>query len=752
MKEKLVFQHDETDCAAACIASVAKYYKKNISITRIRKVASTDKMGTSGLGIIKAANKLGFSCKGFLSDDKKLPKENLFPIIVHLRKSIIDHYAILYFKKNGEYLLADPDEGFKRVNKKEFDAIWSGVFFVITPTQEFSKIENSNGILSRVCSLLKPHKKTLCECFVAGILISVLGIISSFYFRYLIDDVLYSELENTLTIISLAFLFVIILSNLVSYCRNQLMMFMGNKIDLVMIRDYINHLLKLPMDFYSSRKTGEILSRLSDISVIRNIISSTTLSVIIDVCLMIFCGLFLFMSNAMLLLIAIIPVVLSSIIAWLFIKPYKERINQKAYLEAEKQSLIVETINGMSTIKSLSIEKETSEMIEDKIVQSIKKGLLLGRINNFQSSIQNFINQLGTLLVYWIGSILILKSELSLGQLISFVTLSQYFLGPFSRLINLQNVLQEALVSVNRYCEIMDIDEEKNYDESKIDIQKTINKIEIKNLSFCYGARKKALDDISLSINKGDKIAFVGLSGSGKSTLIKLLMGFYKNQTGTIIINGMNIEDVNIETFRKKVGYVPQDVLLFSGSIYENISIGKRNCSYEEVIRVAEKSQSINFINNQTNRFHTLIGEKGSTLSGGEKQRISLARVLLRNPSLLILDEATASLDGITEKQIMDNVFSLSKEITTVIVAHRLSTIVKCNKICVFENGKIVGIGTHEDLLVNNVQYQALWNSQNIYNNSDITENQKSGKEIISETKQNNYYKNKKKRKATIIA
>lgn len=752
MKEKLVYQHDETDCAAACIASIAKYYKKNISIARIRKAAGTDKMGTTGLGIIKAAKKLGFTCKGFSSIEKKLPNENLFPIIIHLKKSIIDHYAILYYKKNGLLLLADPDEGFKRITKEELNKIWSGIFFVITPSQEFAKTENSSGMFTRLCSLLKPHKRTLCECFIAGILMSLLGIISSFYFRYLIDDVLYSELDNTLTIISLAFLFVTILNNLVSFCRNQLMMYMGNKIDLVMIKDYINHLLKLPMDFFSSRKTGEILSRLSDMSVIRNIISSTTLSVIIDACLMVFCGLFLFMSNSTLLIVATIPIVLSTITAWLFIKPYKKRIKEKAYLEAEKHSLIVETINGMSTIKSLSIESDTSERIESRIVQSIKKGLSLGKIGNWQLLIQNIINQVGTLLVYWVGSVLILHNEISLGQLISFVTVSQYFLGPFSRLINLQNVLQEAMVSVDRYCEIMDIDEEKNYDENKIDIQNEITKIEIQDLSFCYGARKKVLNDINLTIDKGDKVAFVGLSGSGKSTLIKLIMGFYKSQSGSILINDINFEDVNIKAYRKNVGYVPQDVLLFCGSIYDNISIGKRNCSYKEIIDVAEKSQSISFINNQPNRFNTLIGEKGATLSGGEKQRISLARVLLRNPSLLILDEATASLDGITEQQIMNNVFSLSKDITTIIVAHRLSTIVDCNKIYVFENGRIVGFGSHNDLLKENVQYKTLWNSQNKVNNIKIQRCERSGKEIISDNKRNDYYNKRKRNSKTITA
>ena len=372
MKEKLVMQHDETDCVAACIASIAKYYGKHISISRIRKLAGTDQMGTSGLGIVNAANQLGFVCKGGISNVKKLSDEIVYPIIIHLKKDLIDHYAVLY--KNGKKLiLADPDEGFKKISVNDLEKKWTGIFFILIPQENFENIKQSDSVLSKFFLLLKPHTKTIFQCFLAGIIMSILGIVTSFYFRFLIDEVLYSEVKSTLNVISIGYLFIILIQGLINFSRNQIVMYMSNKIDLVMTKEFLTHILKLPLDFFTSRKTGEILSRLNDASVIRNLLSSTFVSVIIDVFMFILGGLFMFSYGTKLLIVAMIPVFLSAIVSWIFIKPYKSHLKNKAKLEAEKHSQVVESINNVSVIKALSIEKEIFEKLEIKIVDAIKK-------------------------------------------------------------------------------------------------------------------------------------------------------------------------------------------------------------------------------------------------------------------------------------------------------------------------------------------------------------------------------------------
>ena len=372
-----------------------------------------------------------------------------------------------------------------------------------------------------------------------------------------------------------------------------------------------------------------------------------------------------------------------------------------------------ESINGIATIKGLATEKIAMDRVEEKICESAHMSIKLRTKGNLQNSILSFVSGCGKLALYWIGSFYIFNGELTLGQLISFITLSGFFLEPLSRVLTMQLQLQEVMIAAQRLSDVIDLEEESDSNLNKDEVESLSGDIEFNNVGFAYGTRGMAIKNISLKIKSGEKVAFVGMSGSGKTTLLKLLMRFYECTEGNILINGKDINEYYIQSYREKIGYVPQESLLFTGTIKENISWGCEIPDIKKIVQCAIDAKAIEFIQNFPDKFDTYVGEHGSTLSGGERQRIALARVLMRDPHFLILDEATASLDSISEHAIMSTIFNRIKNKTVIMVAHRLSTIKNCDKIFVFNKGSLVEEGSHESLLEQKGFYFDLWSTQN---------------------------------------
>lgn len=595
---------------------------------------------------------------------------------------------------------------------KTFFEWWTNIFFILKPNSNFEKTSDDKSFFERFWYLVNQNKLLVSETLISSFILTILGILGAFYFRYLIDEVIYSYLQQSLFSISIAYLFVLIFQNVLSFCRSHLIIYFGNKLDASLTLEYFNHILHLPLDFFIKRKSGEILSRLADIDTIKNALSNMTVGVILDCIMLIFGGIVLFTFSSYLVGIAIIPVILSAVLVFLFSKRFKNLIYQRSVIEAEKYSHFVECINGISTIKALSTEFYAYDKAEIKILQAIKKNFSLSNLGNLQGTLQNFLSQIGNLAVYWYGSWLIIQGQLSLGELISFVTLLGYFLGPLSRLITLQPQLHEISVANKRLGEIFDLPTEENSNNGIIQLNNIDGNISIKNLTFSYGTRGNSLENISLEIKAGEKIAFVGPSGSGKTTLVKLLLKFYLPNEGEITLDDKNIKDLNTTSYRNCFGYVPQEILLFSGTIEENIAWGNHDSTSEEIFNAAKDSEALDFIAKLNNRFSTKVGEKGSSLSGGERQRIAIARILLRKPKILILDEATSNLDSLSEKSIMNTINNIGKKMTTIIVAHRLSTIKNCDKIFVLMNGHLMESGNHKELIEKNGIYKQMWINQ----------------------------------------
>ena len=709
---KQVLQHDESDCGPACVSIILQYYGKTIPLRKIRAVACTDKIGTSGFGISKACETFGLDCEGFMAPQKEKISEIIFPAIFHI-KTEIEHYVVVYKIKKNKVYISDPAIGLIKEDLKSFLEKWSGVFFLVSPTSSFEKTNDEQGLLFRFFSLLKPHKKLVISILLASLFLSMFGIFMSFYFRFLIDEVLYSQVKATLNLCSVCYLIIIVFQSVLNFARSQILLYLGEKVDVILLSDFFCHLLHLPMSFFSNRKTGEVLSRVNDAETIRYAIASTTLSVVIDSFMIIVGGFFLFNMGSKLLPISIIPVLISSVIILFFAKPIKILIRQRSIIEADKNASMYESINGIATIKGLATEQIAMDRVEEKICESAHMSIKLRTKGNLQNSILSFVSGCGKLALYWIGSFYIFNGELTLGQLISFITLSGFFLEPLSRVLTMQLQLQEVMIAAQRLSDVIDLEEESDSNLNKDEVESLSGDIEFNNVGFAYGTRGMAIKNISLKIKSGEKVAFVGMSGSGKTTLLKLLMRFYECTEGNILINGKDINEYYIQSYREKIGYVPQESLLFTGTIKENISWGCEIPDMKKIVQCAIDAKAIDFIQNFPDKFDTYVGEHGSTLSGGERQRIALARVLMRDPHFLILDEATASLDSISEHAIMSTIFNRIKNKTVIMVAHRLSTIKNCDKIFVFNKGSLVEEGSHESLLEQKGFYFDLWSTQN---------------------------------------
>lgn len=722
MKHYCIKQHDITDCGAARLATVSKQYGLKMPISKIREVAGTDKQGTNAAGMIKAAEKLGFTAKAVKGDQNAFFSEFPLPAIAHV---VVDgallHYVVIHKITQKQVVVADPAKGIVKYTPEEFFKQWTGILILLVPSERFEKGDETESTLSRFFKLLLPQKKLLFDIFLASLVYTILGVGASFYFKVMMDDIVPNGLEKTLHVVSVGVILLYLFQTLLGAFRSHMMLYLSQRLDISLILGYYRHVLKLPMNFFGSRKVGEIVSRFTDASKVRDAISGATLTIMIDTLMAIIGGVILYMQNSSMFGIAFIIVLLYAVIVFAFNKPLKN-INRKVMEDnSQLTSYLVESLNGIETVKSYNAERSAGIETEKKFVRFMRSIFKNGWINNLSGSLSGFLSMAGGAAILWLGAYKVIKGEMTLGELITFNALLGYFLTPVKNLINLQPMMQTAIVAAERLGEILNL----NMDAENTEVQKIVPKtlkgdIQLQNIDFRYGTRQLVLNGIYLNIKQGEKIALVGESGSGKTTLVKLLMNFYQAENGEIILNNYNLKDIDLETLRDKIAYISQETFLFSGTILENLTLGMDNPDMEKVIRVTKMTRCFDFINELPMRFETMLGENGTNLSGGQRQRLAIARALLKKPDILIMDEATSNLDSITERAIENTINETTDEITTIIIAHRLSTIMKCDKIYVMDKGQIIESGNHFDLMDKGGFYYELWKEQLPQNNQAV--------------------------------
>lgn len=585
---------------------------------------------------------------------------------------------------------------------------------LLIPNNEFNpgKIKGQ-GILSKFIQLLLPQKSLFIYSIVVSAILTVLGIASAFFNKILMDEILPYNLKNQLNIFVIGFLLLAITQIGLGAIRQHMLLYLSQKIDIPLLLGYFKHVYKLPMKFFASRKVGDILTRFSDAFTIKNILTSVSLSLIMDIVLATVSASILYVMNQKLFVVILVLTIVSAALIYIFKGPYKKINLEQMEAGARLNSQIIESLKGIETIKVHAAEENSIEKLELEYIRNLKIAFKEGVLSNIQGSISGAVSSVGNLILMYIGAMMIMKGDITLGSLMTFSTLSGYFMDPIGRLIGLQLSIQEASISLKRISEIYEVEKEQDETEvEKIKLEKIDGDIELNNITFRYGSRSPVLNDVSIKIPKGKKVALVGESGSGKTTISKLLLKYYTPEEGKINVNDYNIEELDLYNLRENIAYVPQNVELFSGSIKENITLGKTNASYEEIKSACENAGCREFIEKLPGKYGTFLEEAGGGLSGGEKQRIALARALIKKPSFLILDEATSNLDFISEAKIFDTLFKKGRNITMLMIAHRLSTIRSCDIIYVMDKGKIVEEGNHESLLKKKGYYYKLYVSQ----------------------------------------
>ncbi|HFI0305365.1 TPA: peptide cleavage/export ABC transporter [Streptococcus suis] len=711
-KRTFVPQIDARDCGVAALASIAKFYGSDYSLAHLRELAKTNKEGTTALGIVKAAKEMGFETRAIQADMSLFDMDDVpYPFIVHVNKEgKLQHYYVVYHNKKDHLIIGDPDPTVKvtKMTKERFASEWTGVAIFLAPEPSYKPHKDKKNGLMSFLPLIFRQRSLIFYIVLASLLVTLINISGSYYLQGILDEYIPNQMKSTLGIISIGLIITYILQQMMSFSRDYLLTVLSQRLSIDVILSYIRHIFELPMSFFATRRTGEVISRFTDANSIIDALASTILSLFLDVSILTIVGGVLLVQNTNLFLLSLISVPIYIIIIFAFMKPFEKMNNDVMQSNSMVSSAIIEDINGIETIKSLTSEESRYQKIDSEFVDYLDKSFKLSKYSILQTTLKQGAQLILNIVILWFGAQLVMNGHISVGQLITFNTLLSYFTNPLENIINLQTKLQSAKVANNRLNEVYLVESEFSNSQTLTDSQFLTGDIRFEDLSYKYGFGRDTLSDINLTIKQGDKVSLVGISGSGKTTLAKMIVNFFEPYKGRITINNNDLKLIDKKTLRQHINYLPQQAYIFSGSILENLTLGANQLiSQEDIIRACEIAEIRQDIEQMPMGYQTELSD-GAGLSGGQKQRIALARALLTKAPVLILDEATSGLDVLTEKKVIDNLMAMADK-TIIFVAHRLSISERTNQVIVLDQGKVIETGSHHELMTKQGFYHHLF-------------------------------------------
>ena len=717
-------QHDAMDCGPTCLRMVAAYYGKRYSLEGLREKSFITREGVSMLGISEAAEKIGFRSICVQVGYEKLQEAPL-PCIIHWNQQ---HFVVVYKLNDKHVWVADPGAGKLKYTKEEFCNCWlssrkneedTGVALLLEPTPEFYTIEDEGDEVNRkgfsfLYSYLRPYRGLVGQLLLGLLLGSMIQLMLPFLTQSVVDFGINNQNLGFIYLVLIAQLMLSFSSSAVDFIRGWILLHLGTRINIALISDFLIKLMKMPIAYFDSKMTGDILQRINDHKRIQDFLTGSSLSVIFSVFNIIIFGIVLLVYSGMIFLIFMGGSTLYVTYVWLFMKKRAELDHKRFAQQSANQSTVVQLVNGMQEIKLSACEQQKRwewERIQAKLFKVNIKSLAL---RQYQDSGAVLINQSKNLLITALVASLVVKGEMTLGMMLSV----QYIIGqlnsPVNELIAFARDMQDARLSMDRRSEVRDKPDEEDPTRELLREIPEGKEIRLQNLNFKYDPLSEypTLDDINLVIPPGKQTAIVGMSGSGKTTLVKLLLGFYPPASGDIFIGDTPLGSYSIREWRKRCGVVMQDGFIFSDSIAGNIAPGVEHIDKKRLRHAAEVANIHDFIEELPLAYNTKIGQEGHGLSQGQKQRILIARAVYKGPEFIFFDEATNALDANNERTIMNNLQTFFKGRTSVVVAHRLSTVRNAEQIIVIEQGRIAETGTHEALIALEGRYYKLVKNQ----------------------------------------
>lgn len=664
-KAFIVKQQNIKDCGAACLLSVVKYHGGNIPLEKVIQDTCTNIEGTTAFNIIDASFKYGFDSRGIKLDKKHLLKEKLsLPAICHVQENNLNHFVVIYNITPKKITLMDPAVGKRIISFSDFMNIWSGNLIELFPSRSIVFYEKNIKLKTLFVNVLKNEKSLISKIVVASIFITITTIITGYYFKVVIDN--FELGKHFLKQTFILFLFITCIKIMFTKLKLYYELYLNKNVDIYLLRDFLYHVLNLPSKVIQSRTTGEIVARINDLNNFKNLFSEIIVSLLLDSLLVICLIPILYLLNKTLFLILLLLLTIYLILGLSFKGVIYKKILKNIKLENKFTSIFIESISMINSIKNISGINEALNYIEDSASSYLKDSYKLLGFNNIQLNLKSFINEMGTYIVNTIGFVLLINNSISISELITFNALMYYFLEPVKNLIDNIPKYNFISASVEKLSEFMNIEKEN------IGSLEQVNGygIKLSNLTFSYNKIHNIIKNYNLKINEGEHVLIKGRSGSGKSTICKLLIKHELNYKGEVTFGNINIKDLSLSTIRNNIRYVSQREYLFSETLYQNIVFHKK-VAKDYFMDICNCSCVSEIVKTKPMRYQTYINVDSNNFSGGEKQRIILARALIDNFKVLIIDEALSEVDIKTEKRIINNLKTKFKDKTIIYISHK---------------------------------------------------------------------------------